>query len=66
MNFICANLKNGREALINLDTISYITENSDYNTTVSFVGGRENLVLDERFEDVQLTISTIQRRQNNA
>lgn len=62
MNFIVLELKNGREALINLDNVAYITENSDYDTTVSFVDGRQNLVLDERYENVISCIESRQRR----
>ena len=62
MNFIVLELKNGREALINLDNVAYITENSDYDTTVAFVDSRQNLVLDERYENVISCIESRQRR----
>lgn len=62
MNFIELDLKNGKTALINLQTVAYITENSDYDTTISFVGGKQNLVLNERYDTLVSIIDSRARR----
>ena len=61
MNFIQVKLQNGRTALINLSTVTCITQDSNGMATVCF-DGEEHLYLNERYDDLQSTIETIQRR----
>ena len=61
MNFIQVKLQNGRTALVNLSTVTCITQDSNGMATVCF-DGEEHLNLNERYDDLQSTIETIQRR----
>ena len=61
MNFIQVKLQNGRTALINLSTVTCITQDSNGMATVCF-DGEEHLNLNERYDDLQSTIETMQRR----
>ena len=61
MNFIEVKLQNGRTALVNLSTVTCITQDSNGMATVCF-DGEEHLNLNERYDDLQSTIETMQRR----
>ena len=61
MNFIQVKLQNGRTALINLSTVTCITQDSNGMATVYF-DGEEHLNLNERYDDLKSTIETVQRR----
>lgn len=61
MNFIEVKLQNGRTALVNLSTVTCITQDSNGMATVCF-DGEEHLNLNERYDDLLSTIETMQRR----
>lgn len=61
MNFIEVKLQDGRTALVNLSTVTCITQDSNGMATVCF-DGEEHLNLNERYDDLQSTIETMQRR----
>ena len=61
MNFIEVKLQNGRTALVNLSTVTCITQDSNGMATVCF-DGEEHLNLNERYDNIQSTIETMQRR----
>ena len=61
MNFIEVKLQNGRTALVNLSTVTCITRDSNGMAQVWF-DGEEHLNLNERYDDLQSTIETMQRR----
>lgn len=63
MNFIEVKLQNGRTALVNLSTVTCITQDSNGMATVCFDGEEHlNLNLNEWYDDLKSTIETMQRR----
>lgn len=61
MNFIELKSQNGRAVLINLSTVTCITQDSNGMATVCF-DGEEHLNLNERYDDLVSTIEAMQRR----
>ena len=61
MNFIELKSQSGRAVLINLSTVTCITQDSNGMATVSF-DGEEHLNLNEKYDDLVSTIETMQRR----
>lgn len=61
MNFIELKSQNGRAVLINLSSVTCITQDSNGMATVCF-DGEEHLNLNERYDDLVSTIEAMQRR----
>lgn len=61
MNFIEVKLQNGRTALVNLSTVTCITQDSNGMATVCF-DGEEHINLNEKYDDLITTIEAMQRR----
>ena len=61
MNFIELKSQNGRAVLINLSSVTCITQDSNGMATVCF-DGEEHLTLNERYDDLVSTIEAMQRR----
>lgn len=61
MAFIELNAVNGRNILINLSTVTCITQDSNGMATVCF-DGEEHINLNEKYDDLITTIEAMQRR----
>ena len=61
MNFIELKSQNGRAVLINLSSVTCITQDSNGMATICF-DGEEHLNLNERYDDLVSTIEAMQRR----
>lgn len=61
MNFIELKAQNGRAVLINLSTVTCITQDSNGMATVCF-DNDEHINLSERYDDLITTIEAMQRR----
>lgn len=61
MNFIELKSQSGRAVLINLSSVTCITQDSNGMATVCF-DGEEHLNLNERYDDLVSTIEAMQRR----
>lgn len=61
MNFIELKSQNGRAVLINLSSVTCITQDSNGMATVCF-DGEEHLNLNEKYDDLVSTIEAMQRR----